>query len=106
MTNFVVRRGIEPQTSTKIFFHIFCNAIYTWSLGAHIFFTTFEEEFIYFKILPSPHSPGYLMVAPLLILYALHGIVKTHIVIISMLLQTPNMYSGHWWIMMQIFMLI
>ena len=46
------------------------------------------------------------MVAPLLILYALHGIVKAHIVIISMLLQTPNMYSGHWWIMMQIFMLI
>ena len=33
--------------------------------GCKYFFTTFEEEFIYFKILPSP-PPGYLMVAPLL----------------------------------------
>ena len=32
-------------------------------LGANIFVTTFEEEFIYFKILQSHPSPGYLMVA-------------------------------------------
>ena len=45
---------IDIQGRGKYFFHIFYNRIYTWSLGTNIFFTIFEEEFIYLKILPSP----------------------------------------------------
>ena len=40
------------------FFFIFCDGIYTWSLGANIFF---DEEVIYFKFF---QAPRYLMVAP------------------------------------------
>ena len=40
----------------KIFSHIFCNEIYTWALGGNSFFSIFEDELIYFKILPSPPS--------------------------------------------------
>ena len=55
------------DATPKYSLNIFCNGRYTWSLGANISFTTCEEEFIfltifeefiYFKILPSP--PGYL----------------------------------------------
>ena len=45
------------EAAQKYFFHIFCKGRYTWSLGENISFTTFEEEFIYCKILPSPSPP-------------------------------------------------
>ena len=35
---------ISCLSDAKYSFHIFCNAIYTWSLGANIFFIIFEEE--------------------------------------------------------------
>ena len=55
---------ISSPSGTKniYFFHIFCNGIYTWSLGANIFFAVFEEELISKFFLAPPPTPAYLMV--------------------------------------------
>ena len=52
------------EAARQYFFHIFCIGRYTGTLDVKFFFATFQEEFIYFKILPTP-PPGYLVVAPL-----------------------------------------